>query len=144
MTNYIKLNHKKRQLIQDRTFARNASIVGSKEYNLLQQAKRDYPDYEVCVKSIRKNSSKTTYSGLTYDYMKEYINRYGEDKQAELKELDDMIFLSKCHKKQLRYPTIKKWFLSNYPEVKDFLNTAEETPELKVVAAAANEIDNAA
>ena len=136
MTNYLKIDDKKRQLIKDRTFDKNSKIVGSTEYNLLQQARKDYPDYEVVLKKINKNPNKTTYSGLDYDYMREYITRYGTNKKAELAELEDMIFLSKCHKKSLRYPTIKKWFLAKYPEVKEFLNTAtEEAVEFNMAVA---------
>ena len=42
-----------------------------------------------------------------------------------------MIFLSKCHKKSLRYPTIKKWFLAKYPDVKNFLNPIAEEKEIE-------------
>lgn len=38
----------------DRTFAKTASIVGSTNYNLLQEARRDYPGYGVIIRSIRK------------------------------------------------------------------------------------------
>lgn len=143
MTNYIKIDHKNKKLVYDRTFAKNSSIVGSKEYHLLQEARKDYPDYTPEQKKIKRNTDKATYSGLNYDYMREYILRYGTDKKAELEEFEDMIFLSKCHKKSLRYPTIKKWFLAKYPEVKDFLNpTAEEKenekPQFEVMASEQN------
>ena len=138
MTNYIKIDHKNKKLVYDRTFAKNSTIVGSKEYYLLQEARRDYPDYTPEQKKIKRNADKATYSGLNYDYMRAYINRFGKDVEAELKEFDDMIFLSKCHKKSLRYPTIKKWFLAKYPDVKNFLNPTEEKesekPQLEVIA----------
>lgn len=149
MTNYIKIDHKNKKLVYDRAFAKNSSIVGSKEYYLLQQARKDYPDYTPEQKKIKKNANKTTYGGLDYDYMRAYINRFGKDVEAELKEFDDMIFLSKCHKKSLRYPTIKKWFLVKYPDVKNFLNpTAEEKesekPQLEVIASEQAELGETA
>ena len=85
MTNYIKIDHKNKKLVYDRTFAKNSSIVGSKEYYLLQQARKDYPDYTPEQKKIKKNANKTTYGGLDYDYMRTYINRFGKDVEAELK-----------------------------------------------------------
>ncbi|MBQ6850601.1 MAG: hypothetical protein IJN77_06160 [Oscillospiraceae bacterium] len=148
MTNYIKIDHKNKKLVYDRTFAKNSSIVGSKEYYLLQQARKDYPDYTPEQKKIKKNANKTTYGGLDYDYMRTYINRFGKDVEAELKEFDDMIFLSKCHKKSLRYPTIKKWFLAKYPEVKNFLNPTEEKesekPQFEVMASEQAELGETA
>ena len=93
MTNYIKIDHKNKKLVYDRAFAKNSSIVGSKEYKLLQEARRDYPDYKPEQKKIKRNADKATYSGLNYDYMREYILKYGTDKKAELEEFEDMIFL---------------------------------------------------
>ena len=126
MTNYIKIDHKNKKLVYDRAFAKNSSIVGSKEYYLLQQARKDYPDYTPEQKKIKRNIDKATYSGLNYDYMREYILRYGTDKKAELEEFEDMIFISKCHSQAKRYPAIKNWFLDKYPEVKKFGITNEE------------------
>ena len=145
MTNYLKIDHNKKKLIYDRTFAKNSSIVGSAEYNKLQMARKDYPDYTPEQKKINRNADKATYSGLNYDYMRAYILRYGTDVEAEIKDFEDMIFLSKCHKKALRYPTIKKWFLAKYPEVKDFLNPiAEEKPQLEVMNSVQNELGKTA
>jgi hypothetical protein len=31
-----------------------------------------------------------------------------------------MVYISKCHRGSLRYPTIKKWFLKEYPDVAKF------------------------
>ena len=145
MTNYLKIDHNKKKLIYDRTFAKNSSIVGSAEYNKLQMARKDYPDYTPEQKKINRNADKATYSGLNYEYMRAYILRYGTVVEAEIKDFEDMIFLSKCHKKALRYPTIKKWFLAKYPEVKDFLNPiAEEKPQLEVMNSVQNELGKTA
>jgi hypothetical protein len=54
--------------------------------------------------------------------MEDYITAYElpEQKDAVLDEFHNMIFISQCHSKAYRYPTIKKWFLSRYPEVAEF------------------------
>ena len=54
MKNTLKINHENRTLVMDRTFAKAASFVGSNEYNLLQDARRDYPSYQVTLRSIKK------------------------------------------------------------------------------------------
>lgn len=46
MKNTLKINHENRTLVMDKTFAKAASFVGSNEYNLLQNARRDYPAYQ--------------------------------------------------------------------------------------------------
>ena len=66
MKNTLKINHENRTLVMDRTFAKAASFVGSNEYNLLQDARRDYPSYQVTLRSIKKKEDKERYRGLTY------------------------------------------------------------------------------
>ena len=117
----MKLDHENRKIVMDRTFASKAELVGSEEYNLLQQCRRDYPTYLVTRKTIKKKATQEHYRGLTYDYMKEYINKYDtENKEANLALLDEMIDISKCHSNFKRYPVIKQWFLDTYPDVKKF------------------------
>lgn len=127
MKNYMKLDHENRKIVMDRTFASKADLVGFEEYNLLQQCRRDYPTYLVTRKTIKKKATQEHYRGLTYDYMKEYINKYDtENKEANLALLDEMIDISKCHSTFKRYPVIKQWFLDTYPDVKKFGIPEEE------------------
>lgn len=132
MKNYMKLDHQNRKIVMDRTFAKNAEFVGSEEYNLLQQCRRDYPLYTVTRKSINKKKDQEHYRGLTYEYMKKHINKYEteENKKANLALLEEMIDISKCHSTCKRYPVIKQWFLDTYPDVKKFgIPEDEETAE---------------
>lgn len=46
----------KTELVMDRTFAKAVSFVGSNEYNLLQDARRDYLSYQVWIVSKDKFS----------------------------------------------------------------------------------------
>ncbi|MDY4896461.1 MAG: hypothetical protein SO146_04380 [Eubacteriales bacterium] len=62
MTNYLKIDLMAERIIMDRTFAKTASIVGSTNYNLLQEARRDYPGYGVITRSIRKKEDKECYA----------------------------------------------------------------------------------
>lgn len=122
MKNTLKINHENKTIVMDRTFAKFAENTRSDEYAHLQQVRRDYPDYAVTTRTIKRNSEKETYKGLTYEYMEEYILRHeSEEKQLEvIKEFHELRTISKCHKQGLRYPTIKKWFLEKYPEIVDF------------------------
>lgn len=84
---------------------------------------------------------KLYYKGLTYSYMRSYISTHEPKETLEevLREFDEMILISQCHGRQLRYPTIKKWFLAKYPEVAQFgvepeaVEDAAETQEQKVI-----------
>lgn len=122
MKNILKINHAKRTIVMDRTFEKLAENTMSKEYAHLQQVRRDYPEYEVIRRTIKRNSSKKTYKGLTYEYMEEYILTHGtkEQRMATLAEFNQMVLISKCHGKAYRYPVIKNWFLEKYPEIAEF------------------------
>ena len=122
MKNTLKINHNERLIIMDRTFAKFSENTRSEEYAHLQQVRKDYPSYTVTLRKIKKNPNKKTYDKLTYQYMEDYIatHELPEKEKEVLAEFHDMIFISQCHSKAYRYPTIKKWFLSRYPEITEF------------------------
>ncbi len=127
MKNTLKINHENRTLVMDKTFAKAASFVGSNEYNLLQDARRDYPTYQVALRSIKKKEDKESYRGLTYQYMENYIACHANAIKI-MEEYKELRLQAECH--SIRYPNIKKWFLAKYPEIAQF--GVVETQESKV------------
>ena len=125
MTGII-INHENKTITLTRAFAKLTSNPLNKEAKLLSRVVKDFPDYEIIVRTIKTNPDKDSYKGLTYDYMRNYIIRFSDDKKADLKELEDMIFISQCHSKSKRYPVIKKWFLKKYPDVVNILKSEQE------------------
>lgn len=122
MKNTLKLNHAKREIVMDATFARNAENTMSPEYTHLQTVRRDYPEYTVIRRTIKRNANKESYKGLTYEFMETYIMSHGkpETRIANLREFNEMRLIAECHSQAFRYPVIKSWFLDMYPEVKNF------------------------
>lgn len=122
MKNVLKVDFKEMEIIMDRTFAKLCVNTSSVEYAHLQEVRRDYPDFKVITRTIKKNTQKETYKGLTCEYMEDYILRHETEETAlnVIKEFNELRNISKCHKQGLRYPTIKKWFLNKYPEVAEF------------------------
>ena len=122
MKNILKIDHAKNIIVMDATFAKKSANTMSAEYAHLQQVRRDYPEYEVIRRTIKRNSSKKTYNGLTYEWMEDYILTHGtkEIRKANYAEFNQMILISKCHGKAYRYPVIKRWFLEKYPEIAEF------------------------
>ena len=128
MANTLKLDHENGRIVMDRVFAKKSENTMSNEYAHLQNVRRDYPTYTVVRHTIKKNTSKETYKGLTYEFMEYYIAKYEPEasRKAVQKELEDLLEISKCHAKGRRYPTIKKWFLDKYPAVVLFGMTESE------------------
>lgn len=128
MKNLLKIDHINGRLIMDRTFAKNAENTRSEEYRHLQSVRQDYPTYIVIRKQIKTPAHKESYKGLTYDYMRTYINNHEPEdtRQTMSDELEHMIEISKCH--SIRYAAIKKWFLAKYPDVAGF-GAKEDEPK---------------
>lgn len=122
MKNTLKINHVNRTIVMDRTFAKLAANTMTPEYEHLQVVRRDYPYYTVVRRQIKKNTTKESYRGLTYEYMEDYIMSHGtvEEIKERLKTFDELRLISECHSKSRRYPVIKRWFLEQYPEIVQF------------------------
>lgn len=125
MKNKLTIDFVKGLIVMDRTFFKLASNTHTEEYTHLQQVRRDYPTYQVKVREIKKNTDKETYKGLTYEYMFRFLNAYHDER--DIKKLEKKIFISECHR--IRYPKIKKWFLEEYPDVKDMWDENNELQE---------------
>ncbi len=125
MKNALTINFEKNQIVMTSLFAKKCSDTRSEEYAHLQSVRRDYPNFVVITRQIKKNPEKKVYKGLTYEYMRDYIILHTDpaDPEEEAKavaEFDEMLLISKCQQQSLRYPTIKKWFLAKYPEISEF------------------------
>jgi hypothetical protein len=123
MKNVLKIDHKNGKIIMDREFSIRASIFGTDEYNRLQQARRDYDQYGVERKTIKRNPKKEAFKGLTYAYMEAYMDRYNVSEEIR-QEYQDVRFNVQCH--SIRYPLVKQWFLKTFPEIKNLGTINEE------------------
>lgn len=122
MKNTLKIDHANGLIIMDRTFSKKQSNTDSREFRRLMAIHRDFPDYEIITKKISKNANKESYKGLTYEYMERYIHAHPRCNEY-IEKYSELRFLAECH--SIRYPTIKKWFLNTFPEIKEFhLNVA--------------------
>lgn len=109
-------------IMMNTTFAKAMENPTSDEYVLLQRTRLDFPMFTVVKRQIKTNAKKDTYKGLTYTWMRNHIATHEDEcvVQQELDAFDEMVHISQCHRRSLRYPTIKKWFLAKYPDVTKF------------------------
>ena len=112
----MKVLHEESVIEMNKTFAKMVENPFSEEYAFLQKIRRDYPEYKVTIREIKKNPNKETYAGLTYAYMERYIAGHANS-EAIMEEYKELRLISECHCKARRYPKIKKWFFLTYPEV---------------------------
>ncbi len=110
----LKVNHEKQKIFLTRQFAKESENDSTPEYRRLVAVRKEF-NYEVEVRTIKK-TAKETYKGLNINYIIRYTSNYGSDEQK--KTLNKLIELSECH--SIRFPTIKQWFLREFPEVKAY------------------------
>ena len=110
-TNNITFNHANKEITITKVFEKEANIIGSNAYLELIRVRKDFPDYTIKRKEIKKNTSKQSYKGLTMEEMKRFLSTIGE-KDVEL--FEKVVGIASV--KQGKYAIIKKWFLNNYQE----------------------------
>ena len=75
--NTMKINEKKFTIEVTKSFAQKASRVGSPEYYELLEVRHNFPKFKVVVNQTK---SKDSFKGLTYEYMKKYIQTHDDEK----------------------------------------------------------------
>ena len=135
--NSYKVDHAARKIIISKDFARKASTIDSPEYDDLKQLREDFPNYKVKPKKNTLNPNKDTFKKLTYDVMRCFIaTRYENDNEQQgfLQQFDKILEFSKNQPGPYAY--VKKWFLQNYPNYRDYHPMMKETEQIQSLAAA--------
>ena len=124
--NSIRINRNARTIEVTKTFDKAASRFGTREYEALQQVRKDYPSFTIVVKSVRTKVDH--FAGLTYDFMEKYITSHDN---ADERMATFMDLRAKSEEAQafgygsLSYGEIKAWFFRNYPEIEAFQKRRE-------------------
>ena len=105
----VKMAGKKIELSKDE--AKAAEIIGSATYNKLQMARRDYPDFEVCVKTKKATGIKSP----NLDAIKKYVGEHGTDIQ---KAALSIFQGANPRGEKASYFTVLSWFYNEFPEYK--------------------------
>ena len=124
--NAIRVNRTNRTIEVSKSFDKAASRFNTREYEALQQVRRDYPDYRIVVKTTRTKADH--FKGLTYGFMEKYIASH-DDAEARMAEFNDLrgtsdeaqAFGAVAHS----YGEVKAWFFKTYPEFEAFQKRCE-------------------
>ena len=104
-----------------------ASLYGSDEYNQLQNARRDYPNYYVV--TVKQKGAKAEYKGLTYEYMEKYIKDHDDDNKSKMNDFLVLRGLDEEGKNanatSASYSDIKDWFFLTFPEIENYHKNRE-------------------
>ena len=114
----MKINEKKNAIELSKAEMKEATIVGSEMYRLLQEARRDYPGFKTVQEKTKRNTSD--FSSLDMKTIRLYVAKHGTDEQKKA-----FAFISErtitedgeYHEAQSFFE-IKKWFLNEFIEIK--------------------------
>ena len=124
--NSIRIVRTNRTIEVSKSFDKAASRFGTREYEAMQQVRKDYPDFTIVVKTVRTKADH--FKGLTYDFMEKYITSH-DDADKWLAEFNDL--RGKSEEAQAygaaahSYGEVKAWFFKTFPEFEAFQKRCE-------------------
>ena len=134
MSNII-INRKNRTIeLTSKKFATASSRYGTDEYKELQNACRENSGFKVVV--VARKTTKSSYKGLTYKYMEDYIAKHDDENNTIMVEFN--ILRAKTEEAEeafaesLTYQEMKEWFLDKFPAIAEFHKKREAILAKKV------------
>lgn len=130
------ISHNNKTITLTKAYAKKANTPGTKEFKELTQLHKNYPDYDIVMRTATVSKSKEKHGGLTVEVMEKIIARQ-ENADELMKEYNEFVaFWGKevndkknPGKKIVRAPygKVKSWFLKKLPNYQDidFSNSAE-------------------
>ena len=110
-TNYT-INFETETIIITKKFGKAASQIGTPEFKVMQQLRKEFAGFSFAYKTIEKKENKKSYKGLSIEEMTRFFsNRAEEEAQKKFEKV-----LAVAGNKQGKYAIVKKWFLDNYKE----------------------------
>ena len=133
-TKGYELNLVEGKIILTKSFYKKVSDCTSEEYRILVQLRKDFADFAIEIKELKKKDNKKSYKGLSIDEMKRFMLTRNEKEYEKFKRVCDI-----AESQKGKYAIIKKWFLDNY---KDEYVTEIET--IKIEKSDANNAEESA
>lgn len=125
--NAVRVLRASRTIEITKSFDKAASRFGTREYEAMQQVRKDYPDFAIVVKAVRNKADH--FKGLTYDFMEKYIASHDDDAKSTMKAFKDLRAQSDEAQafgvETLSYGEIRAWFFKTYPEIEAFQKRRE-------------------
>lgn len=135
------INYEKKAIELTTAEMKEAKKFGSDMYKMVCEVRRDYPNFEV--KEVKTKKSKSDFSDLNMKTIKAYVEKRGSDEQkANFKFISQKTINEDGEYVEAQsFFEIKKWFLNEFPEIKqarkDYREKVQkiyEAAELKATA----------
>ena len=120
--NNIKINAVSRQIEISKAFEKRASRVGTREYEELVTALRDFPQFKIVMKT--PTAKEYNHKGLTFEFMEKLIKYMTDNNQAAIDGFNNVKEL--CKGSNFHFSKPKEYFLLKYPNYKAFVEIVKE------------------
>ena len=121
------ISHNNKTITLTKAYAKKANTPGTKEFRELAQLHKNYPDYDIVMRTATVSDSKEVHDGLTIELMEKIIARQPNAEELK-KEYEDFVAFwgrevkdKKTGKtvKRAPYGKTKSWFLKKVPNYQD-------------------------
>lgn len=95
-------------------FYQASKEFGSEEQKILSDIQKQYPNMTIAVKTANRKNKKNDYKGLTYKYMRHFINVMDK---GNLVNFEETIYYYERYgyDNVVVYKHVRDWFLEQYP-----------------------------
>ncbi|MBQ9852045.1 MAG: hypothetical protein IJO69_05180 [Ruminiclostridium sp.] len=118
-------NHEKKVIEMTKTESKKAGNPKNEEYQELLDFMKAWPSYRIQIKAPAKR--KNEFKGLTYKYMKSYIEKHDDESKTAMTEFNTLTAQAKKDGEEnaenleaASYLKVKKWFLAKFPEIEQY------------------------
>lgn len=121
-------NYEKKIIEMTKTESKAAGKVGTTEYETLKELRAENPGFTIVIKASK---SRDNMKGLTFAYMKKYIEAHDDENKTNMKTFRSLRGLTEDGDKKdfarvATYGELKMWFLETYPEVESINKTVDD------------------
>ena len=134
----LTIKFSERTINMTENFSKKAQNYGSSEYSMLQNARRDFPEFEIVVTKKSKRV-KDAHKGIDVKFMYNYIKGHDDEEKdvmnlfkgwfEKLEETADGI--EYVLHNDVEFLNIRSWFLDQYTEFDEAIKTRKDN--LKII-----------
>ena len=137
-TNSPSIDFANKTITLTKAYAKKANTPGTKEFKELAALHKNYPDFDIVMRTATVSEDKEKHNGLTIERMTRIVKDYVKEDTA-IVEFENVKNFYKGVGGY--YGKVKAWFLNKYPNYQEFVNSpADEGKEPVVQAPASEEI----
>ena len=127
------INHNAKEIVLTKAYAKKANTPGTKEFRELANLHKNFPDYNIVMRTLTPNEDKEKHPGLTIERIEKIIARQ-PNAEALKKEYDELLDFwgkevkdKKTGKTAIRAPygKVKSWFLKRVPNYQDITSSQD-------------------